>query len=205
MAALLETAKPEYGGLDGLPDRQQAVIPQQTGLLVPQVARDILALLFGQHDAVKLLIDDVVVVKGARVLCRHVELSPQGAEGAPVDRVAVRRTEHVRSGLVDGRVDHVRRGIQQSARAAVNHLAGVVDQDQVTLLDQREGHAERVDPEGVGVDGVAERDVAGHAFVKAQFAEDAEGEREAAFEVFALGVLVLEFGRGGEFHRCRCR
>lgn len=41
--------------------------------------------------------------------------------------------------------------------------------------------------------------MAGDALVEAQFAEDAEGEGEAALEVFALFVLVAEFGWGGEF------
>ena len=42
------------------------------------------------------------------------------------------------------------------------------------------------------MDGVAEGDVPGYAFVEAVFAEDAEGGGEAAFEVVAFGVLVGE-------------
>ena len=41
--------------------------------------------------------------------------------------------------------------------------------------------------------------MAGDAFVVAEFAEDAEGEGEAAFEVGAFGVFVGEGGGGGEF------
>ena len=50
----------------------------------------------------------------------------------------------------------------------------------------------------MGVHRIAERDVASYAFVEAQFAENAEGEREAALEVFAFFVFVLEFGWGRE-------
>jgi hypothetical protein len=42
------------------------------------------------------------------------------------------------------------------------------------------------------LDGVAECDVAGYAFVEAVFAEDAEGGGQAAFEVLAFFVLVGE-------------
>lgn len=45
--------------------------------------------------------------------------------------------------------------------------------------------------------------MAGHAFVVAEFAEDAEGEGEAAFEVGAFGVFVGEGWRRGELeHLC---
>lgn len=92
-------------------------------------------------------------------------------------------------------MDHVGGCVEQSAVPAVDYLAGMVDEDEVRLVDEGEGHAERVHPETVWVNGVAERDVPGDAFVETVFAEDAEGGRETAFEVVAFFVGVVEFGR----------
>lgn len=113
--------------------------------------------------------------------------------------MAMRRTHHVRPGRMHRRVDHVRRRVQQPAGAAIDDLPVMIDEDQIAALDQAERHAERVHPEGGGIDRVAECDVARDALVVAQFAEDAEGEREAAFQVCALFVLVGEAWGGGKF------
>ena len=104
----------------------------------------------------------------------------------------MRRTEDIRPRLVDRRVDHVRRRVQQPILPAVDHVAGVVDEDQVGLGHQAESAPEGVHPEAVGLHGVAEGDVAGDALVEAVFAEDAEGGSEAAFEVVSFGMFVVE-------------
>ena len=97
------------------------------------------------------------------------------------------------------RMNHIRRGVQQPAWTTINNLPIVIDKDQIRALDHAERHAERVHPEGGGVDGVAERDVARDTFVVAQLAEDAEGERQPAFQVGSFLVFVGEAWWGGEF------
>lgn len=74
--------------------------------------------------------------------------------------VTMRRTHDVGPRGVNGPVDHEGRGIEHPHRTPVDDLAGVVHLDQVGGFDLREGDAEGVDPEGGGVDGVAEGDVA---------------------------------------------
>ena len=98
-------------------------------------------------------------------------------------------------------VNHKRRRVQQADLPARNHLPRMIDLDKVAALHEREGDAKGVDPEGVGVDGVADGDVSGDAFVETVFAEDAQGGGEAALEVFALFVFVGEFGGAGEFEQ----
>lgn len=114
-------------------------------------------------------------MESTSILRNRVQLLPERTVRAPVNRVRVRRAHDVGPGLVHGVVDHVGGGIQEPVLAAVDDLALFVDEDQVRGLDQAEGGAERVHPERVGVHRVAERDVAGDAFVEAIFAEDAEG------------------------------
>ena len=80
VAALLQRDEPEDSFLDGLPDCQQAVILQESGLLVAETCSDVFALFFGKHDAVEAVIDDVVVVEGAGVLRDCVDFA---AERAP--------------------------------------------------------------------------------------------------------------------------
>jgi hypothetical protein len=205
LTAFLEADEPEDGGLDRLPHSQQAMVLEKCGLAVAETVCDVFALLFSEDDAVELAVDGVVVMEGAGVLGDGVELAAEGAEGAAVDAVGVGGAEDVWPRGVYGVVDHVGGGVEEAVIvvAAIDDLAGGVDLDQVARLDQGEGQAERVDPEGGGVDGVAEGDVAGDAFVVAELAEDTEGEGQAAFEVGTFFVLVREGGWGRKLHHLR--
>jgi hypothetical protein len=123
----------------------------------------------------------VVLVEDADVLGDRLKQLPEGREGAPVDGVAVRGGDHVGPGLVDLRVDG--EGGKVHWIAALNHLALVVDEDQVAHPDVLEGQSERVDPEVVRQLGVAGGDVAGHALLEAELAEDPQGGREPLLAV----------------------
>lgn len=168
------------------------MVLQQRSLLPAQTSRNVLPLLLRQHNPIETLIKHMVVVESARVLRQRLQLPAQSAESPAVDAVAVGGAHDVRPRLVDRRVDHVGGRVEQAVGPAVDHFARVVDQDEVGLGDQAEGPAEGVHPEAVRLHGVAQRDVACHAFVEAVFAEDPEGGGQAAFEVFALFVLVGE-------------
>ena len=192
LATLLHRQEPKHRLLHAATHSQQTMVLQQRRLLATKTSRNVLPLLLRQHNAIETLIQHVIVVERARILRQRVQLAAQAAERAAVDAVAVRGAQNVWSSFVDGRVDHVGGGVEQAVRAAVDHVAGVVDEDQVGLRDEAEGAAEGVHPEAVGLHGVAERDVACDAFVEAVFAEDAEGCCQAAFEVVAFGVFVGE-------------
>lgn len=97
------------------------------------------ALLLVEHDAVELAVHRMVLVERARVLREHVQLAPECRERAPVDRVRVRRAEDVRARGVDGGVDHEGCGVEQAqGPGLVLNRAGVVDEQQVLRLDERE-------------------------------------------------------------------
>lgn len=122
----------------------------------------------------------------------NIKWLPQRTVTPPINTMTMRRTHHIRPRRMHRRMNHIRCRIQQAARPPIDDLPVVVHQDEVTALDQAEGHAERVHPEGGRVDGVAECYVACDTFVVAQFAEDAEGEGEAAFQVGSFFVFVGE-------------
>ena len=98
----------------------------------------------------------------------------------------VGRADDVRTGGVDLRVDG-EGGLVDGLRA-VHDLAVVADQQQVADPDVAEVHTERVDPEVVGQLGIAGRDVAGHALVEAELAEEPEAGRQHLLAVQALFV-----------------
>lgn len=75
------------------------------------------------------------VVKSARILRGNIQLSAQRTKRPSVQAVTMRRAEHIRTRSVDGRVDHERRRVEQSARSAVDDFAVVVDEDQVGGFD----------------------------------------------------------------------
>ena len=102
---------------------------------------------------------------------------------------------HVGAGRVDLGVDGERGRVDRPV--ALDHLAVVVDQDQVGDPDVAEVHAEGVDPEVVESLGVAGGDVAGHALVEAELREQAEGGGQPllAVEALLLGVCVGSRGQ----------
>lgn len=56
-------------------------------------------------------------------------------------------------------MDHESGRVEHAVGSAVDHLAGVVDLDQIGCLDQGERSAEGVHPESRWVDGVAKSDM----------------------------------------------
>jgi hypothetical protein len=72
MAALLQAREPKHRRIDCLPDRQKAMVLQEDRLLRPQRFRDVLAFLLGEHDALERVVDGVVIVECAAVICQMV-------------------------------------------------------------------------------------------------------------------------------------
>jgi hypothetical protein len=76
--------------------------------------------------------------------------------------------------------------------AALHNLAVVVDEQQIRHAYVPEVHAERVDPEVVGQLWIAGRDVAGHALVEPETAEEPEPGRQSLFAMAAFVFDVFE-------------
>lgn len=129
MAGLVEADEPEGGGVDGLGDGEQAVVLQDDGLAVAEGLRDALPFLAVQHDAAEVVVDRVRLPEPQRVLRHHVQLPPEHAERLPVHRVRVARRVHVRSCLVDLRVDRKCRRVDRLV--SDHHFPFFVHQDQV--------------------------------------------------------------------------
>ena len=118
---------------------------------------------------------------------------------------------------VDGGVDVEACGVDRttslSTASSEAFATAQVHEDHVGGFEHAEMDAERVDPEGVGVDGIAHRDVAREALGVAVAGEDPEGAREVlelplafGFEVgdgwaawVWVGAVGLGFNGGGGF------
>lgn len=99
------------------------------------------------------------IIEGAGILRGDIKRPAERAERAPVQTVAVSCAEHVWSGSVDGGMDHEGCCVEHAVGSAVNHLAGVVDLNQIGCLDQGERSAEGVHPESRWIHGVAKSDM----------------------------------------------
>ena len=77
-----------------------------------------------------------------------------------------------RPGLMNVAVNRERRTIQQPL--AFNDIALMADPDQVRDPHELERATHGVDPEGVGIDRVTDRDVTSDALVKTKLAEDSQ-------------------------------
>lgn len=109
----------------------------------------------------------------------------------------MRRRMDIRPRAMNAPMNREARRIEQlpvAWLAAFEHVAVVVDQQQVGRLHLVEGHAVGVHPERVRVECVPYGYVACDALVVAQSGEDAEGAGEPVFEVFAL---LSATSRGG--------
>ena len=181
-----------------LAHRQQAVVGEDDGLVAAQRGAIRLPSSMSFTIAPVVLVQGVVLEERARVLRQRIKQHAQAGERLAVQRVRVRRRDHVRPGQVHLGVDAERGPVDRLV--AFDHGALVVDQDQVGDLDLAEVHPERVDPEPVGVLGVARGDVPGDALGEAEPAEDAERRRKLLLAVQALlleGVASRIAGRTG--------
>lgn len=71
------------------------------------------------------------IMERARILCDSIQLSPKRTESSSIDTVAMRRSIDIWSCLMDSRMYHIRRRIEQTAGPAVNDFAFFVYEDQV--------------------------------------------------------------------------
>ena len=90
------------------------------------------------------------------------------------------------------------RRISRQRHVPADRIAVVVDQNHIRSFEQAEVFGQRVCPEGVGVLGVADGDVAGHAFGVAFAGEDAEGEGHFGEHPGAVGGVGGVGGDAGE-------
>ena len=148
------------------------------------------ALLEIEHDAGVVVEHRVVAVEGARVLGQGIERTAQGRPRLAVHGVGVGGRHDVGAGGMDLRVDGEGGGVDRPV--AVDHLAAVVDQDEVLHPDEFEAHPERIDPEVVGPLRIPCRDVSGEPLVESELSEQPEGGGETLLAVPALVLDVVE-------------
>ena len=157
-------------------------------LVVAEGVGDALALLGVEHHAGVVVEQAVVLVEGAGVLGEGVEQAAQRRQRLAVERVGVGGGDHVGAGGVDLGVDGEGGLVERPSRPR---------RPRPSWSTRRRSEArivlkcmpERVDPEVVGVLGVAGGDVAGHALVEAELAEEPERGGEA---LLAVQALVLD-------------
>jgi hypothetical protein len=94
-----------------------------------QRLRNPLALLTRQHDASKLLIHPMTVIKPQTILRDHIQLPSKCAPRLPVHRMCMTCRVNIRPRLVYGRV--YRKGCSVDWLIAFDDVAGFVDEDEV--------------------------------------------------------------------------
>src|SRR5689334_6005903 len=109
-----------------------------------------------------------------------------------MERVRVRRRDHVRPRPMDARVNRERSGIDRII--ALDHLARFIDQNEIRRANMSEVHAERIHPKARRELGVARGDMPGDAFVESESREESEGCREA---LFTMPPLLGERSKDG--------
>lgn len=195
------------------------VLQHDDTALVAKRLDDALALLLAEHDAAKGLVHGLGSPEVARVLADDVERPAKGRPGLAVLGVGVAGGVDVGASAVDGAVDHEAGGVDGRLVAA-DDLAVLVDLDHVAGLEHAKVDSEaiwrvsnntqsqegssirqgnpRVDPKGVGVDGIAHANVAAGALGVSLSGEDPEGARHVLELPLALLVGVGDVGDAGE-------
>ena len=165
-------------------------------LVVAERVGDALALLDVEDDAGVVVEEAVVGPEGAGVLRERVEQPAERRPALAVHGVRVGGGHDVGPGGVDLGVDGEGRAVDRPV--ALDHLAVVVDENEVAHPHMGERLAEGVDPEVVGPLRVAGRDVAGDALLVAEVGEEPEGGRQALLAVEPFLLRGLERRRQGK-------
>lgn len=76
VATLLEAREPEDTALNRSTTGQQPVVRENGSFLLPQRFGNVLSFLWSQHDAAEAVVERDVVVEGARVLRRDLQIAP---------------------------------------------------------------------------------------------------------------------------------
>lgn len=154
MTRLVQTDEPKRRLVHAPAHRQQAMIAQDDSLAVAEGVGNARAFLLAEDDATKVVVDAVAAPEAHGVLRDHVKRLAEDGPGLAIDAVRVAGGVHVRARGVDGRVDG--EGGPVDRLLALHHLPRVVDEDEVRHADLREVRRQRVEPEVVGEDGVAD-------------------------------------------------
>ena len=203
VAGAVHGDEPPDGLINASAHGEQAVIAQDGGLLVAERAGDAVAFAGFLDDAGVIVEHRVVFVKRAGILREGIKRAAQRRPRFAVQRMGVRRGDHVRAGFVDARVDGKRRQVDFAPallirfRVVVHDFPLVIDQDEVGNANLAEMHPKGVHPEMIEPLGIARGDVAGPAFVKAIAREEAEGRGEALLAVAPLFGKRGKDGRAG--------
>ena len=128
----------------------------------------------------------MVLEKCARVLSDRVQVPAQRRECLAVQGMSVRCCDDVGTSLVYGSVDDEGGPVHRCV--AHDHVALVVDEDQIRDSHVAEAHPERVDPEPVRELRVARSHVAGDAFAEAQASKKAQGGGQLRLSLDPLGL-----------------
>lgn len=184
LARAVHSNEPPGGFVDGVADGEQAVISQDDRLLGSESSSDTVT--FGSffNDAGVIVEDRVIFVEGAGILRERIEAAAERGPRLAVKRMRVRGCDHVGAGGVNARVNGKRGKIH--FRVAFDHSTGVIHEDQIGDANLAEMQTEGIDPKTIEALGIARGDVAGDAFVKTIFSEEAKGGGEAFFAMAAL-------------------
>src|SRR5580704_15794384 len=125
LARAVHGDEPPRRFVHGLPDRQQSVIAQNGRFLVAQLLGDAVAFVGFVDHAGEIVKHHVILVKRASILRQGIEQPPQRRPRLSVERVRVRRRNHVGTRFMNSRVDRERRGVYFPL--AFHHFAVIVD------------------------------------------------------------------------------
>src|SRR6266436_2563622 len=184
LATAVHSDEPPCRFLDGLPDSEQSVVPQNRCFVFSESLSDARALRRLVDHAGKVREQSVVLVKRAGVLRDGIEQPPERRPRFPVHRMRVRRSNHLGTRRVHLRVDGKRRSID--GILSLDHVAAVIHQNQVGRTDLPEVHPKWVHPEVVAPFRIARRDVSRHTFIKSKARKEPEGRGQHPLAMYAL-------------------
>ena len=148
---------------------------------------------FEDHLAAIVLDEDVVVEKGAGILGDRIESASQGRKGLAEGGVGMGSRMDVWPGFMDGGMQH--KGGPIDGPVAIDHLSGMVHQNQITHPHEPKGTGKGVDPEMVWIFRIAHGDMAGHAFAKARASKHPQGPGQVAEPIAPFLGPGCELGR----------
>ena len=155
---------------------QETVVLEDNRVVISKLLRDTFTFVLTEDNAAapeisvppdmkNRLIDSVIMPKSTSILGANVQLDSQCTESLAGNTVCVTSGNDIRSGSMNRTVNHKSRSIDSMQIPTFTDFSVLIHEDKIGNSDTLERFENGIDPEMIGFDGIADRNMARSAFI----------------------------------------
>ena len=194
VATAIHGDEPPSGFVDGLADREEAVILQDSRFAIAESGGNAIGFVDLRYETSIGAEQGMVFIESTSVLGDGIEEAAERGPRFPIHRMSMGRANHVGTSRVHAGVDGEGRAIDQMV--ARDDVTAFVNKDQIGDADLAKVHAEGIDPEMVEQLRISGGDVARDSLIESIMSKKAESGGQTLFAMLALFGQCREHWRG---------